>query len=169
MKPPEWCDTDELKAHWNHPEKVPLSRTKARRFKRRLWKHGFLSPNFTRREARSSDGRAIPRHLRGAAQRQAFHMERVRHACGGVSLGILSWYRSPQRNSEVGGASESQHLKARACDVSSAVIQNIGTGRWNRACEAVFVNGGIGIDLATGEVRHVDSRGNGPARWFYNG
>ena len=164
---PSWCTTKGMRWYWFNPEKVPLSRFKARRFKRRLWEHGRLSPNFTRREAASKDGVAIPRQLRGAAQRQAFHMERVRHQCGDKPLTVLSWYRSPSHNANVGGASKSQHVKARACDVDSNTINRIGENRWNRATGRVFSNGGIGFDNATQQNRHVDSRG-GVARWTYN-
>lgn len=167
MQPPKWLKTKAQRNHWNRPWTVPLDPEKARPFKQLLWDHGYLSPNFTRKEAASKDGRAIPKKLRRAAQRQAFHMERVRHECGDKSIGVLSWYRSPQHNAAVGGATLSQHVKARACDVSSSVISGIGRDTWNRACERVFRNGGIGIDRATGEVRHVDSR-RGAARWFYN-
>lgn len=164
---PDWCTTKGMRYYWTHPEKVPLSRLRGRRFKKRLWNHGLLSPNFTRREAASKDGVSIPDSLRGAAQRQAFHMERVRHLCGDKPLTILSWYRSPSHNASVGGASESQHVKARACDVDSNTINRIGENRWNQATGRVFRNGGIGFDNATQQNRHVDSR-RGPARWTYN-
>lgn len=164
---PSWCTTKGMRYYWFHPERVPLSRLRARRFKKRLWDHGKLSPNFTRAEARSKDGVDIPSSLRSAAQRQAFHMERVRYECGNKPLTILSWYRSPAHNQAVDGASESQHVKARACDVDSNTINRIGESRWNRATGRVFRNGGIGFDNDTQQNRHVDSR-RGPARWTYN-
>lgn len=166
MQAPAWCTTKGMRYYWFNPEKVPLHPLKARRFKWRLWRHGRLSPNFTRAEAASKDGVKIPFRLRFAAQRQAFHMERVRHECGDQPINVLSWYRSPSHNARVGGASKSQHVKARACDVSSSTIDRIGY-RWNRATSRVFHSGGIGFDNATQQNRHVDSR-RGPARWTYN-
>lgn len=156
---PDWCNDETLRAYWLHPERVPLSRLRARRFKKRLWKHGKLSPNFTRKEGASKDGKAIPRALRGPAQRQAFHMERVR-AKVNKPITVLSWYRSPSHNIKVGGAAFSQHVFARACDVQ-------GDTSFDFACQQVFRNGGIGTQtIVGGPVRHVDSR-RGPARWVY--
>lgn len=164
---PDWCTTRGMRYYWTHPHKIPLSHFRARRFKKRLWNHGLLSPNFSRAEAASKDGVSIPPELRAPAQRQAFHMERVRHQVGDQSITVLSWYRSPAHNRAVGGATSSQHLKARACDVDSGTINRIGESRYNLATGRVFRNGGIGFDRATGQNRHVDSR-RGPARWTYN-
>jgi hypothetical protein len=166
-KSPNWCDTPTLRRYWEHPWTVPLSRFKARKFKRRLWSHGLLSPHYTRDEAACKDGTAVPRSLRGPAQRQAFHLERVRHLRGDRSLPILSWYRTPSYNASVGGASESQHVKARAGDIEESTRQHLGGTQFDNACEVVFANGGIGSQTVVGgPVRHVDSR-RGPARWVY--
>lgn len=157
--PPKWCDNETLRRYWKRPWIVPLSGFKARRFKRRLWKHGFLSPHYTRKEAGSKDGRAIPRRLRRSAQRQAFHMERVRHLQGDKALRVLSWYRSPAHNAAEGGASKSQHLYARACDPLDPIRPEV--------AEAVFERGAIGFQSPSDDtVRHVDSR-RGPVRYFY--
>ena len=165
MSTPAWCNTPQLQFGWTKPWLVPLRGSEARRFKKRLWRHGYLSPNFTRAEAASKDGKPIPRRLRQPAQRQAFHMERVRHLCGDQSILVNSWYRSWNHNQAVGGASRSQHLNARACDVFDQTIFRIGEQRWNDACMRVFKRGGIGFAYGT-RVRHVDSR-RGPAHWFY--
>lgn len=162
---PAWCDTDTLKHYWNHPETVPLSRFKARRFKRRLWQHGYVTPHFGKREAMCHDGTLVPRRLRGACQRQGFHMERVRHRIG-RGIPILSWYRTRPYNASIGGASESQHLLARACDIDKGFISSVGAGKWNDTVRDIFANGGIGIDHATGFCIHMDSR-RGAARWYY--
>ena len=156
MAVPQWADTPALKEHWNRPWKVPLNRLRARKFKKRLWEAGYLSPHFTRAEAGSKDGTPIPSSLRHAAQRQAFHMERYRHLRGDRPIHILSWYRSPSHNAAVGGASQSQHLQARAVDF--AELQPLSV------VEQVWSNGGIGT--YQGAVRHADSR-RGAARWTY--
>jgi uncharacterized protein YcbK (DUF882 family) len=164
--PPKWCTTKGMRYYWLHPWKVPLNRLRARRFKKRLWQSGYITPNFRRTEARSKDGVAVPENLRGACQRHGFHMERVRHQCGDKPMTILSWYRSPSHNRTVGGASNSQHLYARACDISDLTRDRLGKSKFDAACNRVFRNGGIGVDSATAAVRHVDSR-RGPVRWLY--
>lgn len=163
MNPPRWCDTKALREHWNRPWLVGLKNDDAEVFKKRLWKHGFLSPHFTRKECASPDGVQIPESLRHGAQRQAFRMERYRHALGDRSISFLSWYRSPAHNAAVGGASESQHMKADATDrrfeSSDAVLR-------------IWDTGGIGWagpGIGNGAILHVDSR-PGPARaeWAYS-
>jgi zinc D-Ala-D-Ala carboxypeptidase len=165
--PPDWLTTEAQRRHWREPWTVDLDPDRARPFKQKLWDHGYLSPNYTRDECKSKDGRAIPAALRRKAQRQAFHLERVRHECGDKPLPVLSFYRSPQHNAAVGGASQSQHVRARASDIEEAVRQRLGPRRFDKACHRVFENGGIGTQsTATGPVRHVDSR-PGAARWVY--
>lgn len=164
---PAWCDTPALRRYWREPWDVPLSGLKARRFKRRLWRHGLLSPHYSRREAACKDGTAVPRRLRRASQRQALHLERVRHLCGDHSLPILSWYRSRPYNASVRGASSSQHLNARAGDIAEQARLALGGDKFDEACHAVYRNGGIGTQGSyTGPVRHVDCR-QGTARWIY--
>lgn len=165
--PPSWCDTPVLRRYWRAPWTVPLSGLRARRFKRRLWKHGLLSPNYTRQEAACKDGSPIPRRLRRAAQRQALHLERVRHFCGDRLLPVLSWYRTVSYNASVGGASESQHVLARGSDIDESVRVRLGGAVFDRICQSVFAHGGVGTQsYEGGPVRHVDSR-RGPARWTY--
>jgi uncharacterized protein YcbK (DUF882 family) len=94
-------------------------------------------------------------------------MERVRHQCGDRPLPVLSWYRSPEHNRAVGGATNSQHLNARACDISEEARQAVGGTAFDAACQRVFRRGGIGTQGgAGGPVRHVDSR-RYKARWVY--
>jgi Peptidase M15 len=167
MNAPDWCDTEQLRYYWKEPWTVPLSGLKARRFKRRLWKHGYLSPHFSRVAARCSDGTAVPRILRRPAQRQAFHLERVRHKRGDRPLATLSWYRTVRYNRSIGGASLSQHLLARASDIAESVRVALGGKDFDKACEEVYARGGIGSQTVLGgPVRHVDCR-RGKARWVY--
>jgi zinc D-Ala-D-Ala carboxypeptidase len=156
MAAPAWCDTPALRDHWERPWTVPLSKIRARKFKKRCWEHGYLSPHFTRAECGSKDGTAIPSNLRGNAQRQAFHLERYRHKRGDRPIGILSFYRSPSHNAAVGGASASQHVQARAVDFVELQPYT--------PVEQVWGNGGIGT--YQGAVRHADCR-RGAARWTY--
>lgn len=163
MKVPSWCDTKALREHWLKPWTVPIDGRKARVFKHRLWENGYLSPNFKRSECASGDGQPIPASLRNAAQRQAFRMEKYRHAIGDKPISFLSWYRSPQHNAAVGGASSSRHKSADATDRrfenTSKVLQI-----WN--------TGGIGWEgpgVGRGAILHTDSRpGPGRAEWAYS-
>jgi hypothetical protein len=162
MAAPAWCDTPALREHWNRPWTVPPDGRKARKFKRRCWEHGFLSPNFTRRECASRDGTPIPSSLRGPAQKQAFRMEKYRHALGDRPVGFLSWYRSAADNARVGGASSSQHMKASATDARFTV----GTA------QRIWKTGGIGWEgpgVGRGAILHTDSRPGGYlAQWAYS-
>jgi len=164
---PEWCTTATMRRYWARPYSVPLSRLRARRFKRRLWEHGYVTPNYTRAEAASHDGVDVPSELRSACQRQGLHLERVRHGCGDKPLPVLSWYRSRSWNAANGGATDSQHLYARASDIAESIRQTLGGTHFDDVCQRVFAGGGIGTQTVYGgPVRHVDCR-RGPARWVY--
>ncbi|MBD1912181.1 MULTISPECIES: D-Ala-D-Ala carboxypeptidase family metallohydrolase [unclassified Leptolyngbya] len=72
---------------------------------------------------------------------------------------INSWYRPPEVNNEVGGASRSQHLFGRAADIQVSGL----SGR--QVANAVFGwwNGGIGIYSNMPSVVHLDT---GPRRYW---
>lgn len=72
---------------------------------------------------------------------------------------INSWYRPPNVNSEVGGASRSQHLFGRAADIQVSGL----SGR--QVANAVFGwwDGGIGIYSNMPSVVHLDT---GPRRYW---
>ena len=151
---------------WRRPWTCPTEKRKAWRFKRNLWfKSGKVSPHFTRDEARSHDGKKVPRPLRRGCQKHGFKLERVRHRLGDKPLtGCASWYRSFLRNILVGGAQFSKHVLATATDWNAREHQNA----FDRAMEDEFENGGIGkqvTGVSDPYVRHVD---NGPTRrWTY--
>lgn len=132
------------------------------RFKRLCLQHGYLSPNFTVKEAACKDGTQVPKRLRANAQRHAFNLERLRHDLGDRPLRILSWYRTPSHNAAVGGASQSRHMQADATDFTSQFINAVGRARWNAATNRIFSDGGVG-NYSSGSG-HVDSRGF-KARW----
>jgi len=146
------------KEWWLKPWTVPTSPDKARGFKRQLWKHGLVTPHYTKKEAASKDGRAVPDELRNGCQKQGFLLERARHLQGDRPLRMLSWYRSPQHNTAVGGASSSKHMRATACDPLDPIRVSV--------AQKVWANGGIGYqDRIGGTIRHVDT---GPKRsWVY--
>lgn len=109
---------------------------------------GRCSEHFRFREFRSKgDGwikvdRALVRGL-----------ERYRGLLG-KPVTIISGYRDPAHNVAVGGASNSQHLFGNAADIPPAL--SLALVRGLRAFS------GIGVDRATGLVRHIDVRHRGP-------
>ena len=145
---------------WRHPYGRRARRSAA--FKRFCWRHGFVSPHFTRREWASKDGTPVPESLRKNAQKQAFNCERLRHELGDKPISALSYYRSPAHNAAVGGASQSRHMSADACDWSVTTINQFGRDRFMEAVLKIWANGGVGI-YPGGSV-HSDSRGY-LARW----
>lgn len=150
--------------HWRRPWTFRARR--AWRFKRTLRRHGYLSPNFSKSEASGAGrhplGTDVPANLMKNAQRQAFNLERLRHALGDQPISILSWYRNPRHNDAVDGATQSQHMKATATDHSKNWIATVGRARFDREADRIFAKGGVG-HYPSGSA-HTDSRGF-KARW----
>lgn len=144
--------------HWNRP----WTRKAARSPGFRLWlaRKRLLSPHFSYAEAACKDGTPIPRRLRTQARNHAFQLERLRHALGGVSIPITSWYRTPAHNRAVGGAAGSKHLDAIATDIPREFVRR--HRHFDRHANAIFANDGFG--QYPGGARHLDSRGV-RARW----
>lgn len=158
---PKGVDADLMREFWRKPHTLPYDRDDetprdraARVFLRRCWKHGLVTPNFSKAEAKSKDGTDVPNDLRVPCQNQGIHLEKLRHRLG-RPIPILSWYRSPAHNAAVGGASASQHLFARGCDFPDTLDYDV--------CRDIWPHGGIGT--FQGRVRHADT---GPEReWSY--
>jgi uncharacterized protein YcbK (DUF882 family) len=129
----------------------------SRGFRSWLDNHGYLSPNFTKREARCKDGTPVPKRLMKRARDHAFRLERVRHAIGDRPVAIISWYRHPAYNRRIGGATRSQHINAVATDHPKSWVNKIGKSRLLRIGNSIFRNGGMGVYPA-GSM-HFDSRG----------
>ena len=134
----------------------------SRSFKRFCWKHGYVSPHWSRPEWASKDGTAVPDSLRKNAQRQAFKCELLRHKLGDRPLGALSYYRSPAHNAAVGGASQSRHMQADACDWDVGTVNSFGRDKFLGLCEQIW--GGNGIGIYPGGNIHTDARPY-RARW----
>lgn len=133
--------------------------------------------HFTWAEAARNSGYAkVPMFLRANVVKQAKYMERLRnavneervkHGLRRTGIGVLSWVRSPEHNHAVGGASQSRHMKADACDIAKQEINRLcpwkGGHDWYVATvDRIFSHGGEGI-YPGGSV-HCDSRG-WRARW----
>lgn len=71
---------------------------------------------------------------------------------------VLSGHRCALHNAAVGGAHDSQHVRARAADLGVSDPERI----YQRLCESFPQSYGFGLYST---FVHVDSRGGGPARW----
>ena len=125
---------------------------------------GRCSRHFTYKECRSKGNGWIKVNrelLKG--------LEEYREKAGATAL--LSVYRDPDHNASVGGASDSQHKYATAADLADAELSQQTVVNMRRFS-------GIGVQRATGKVRHVDVRHAGPNNttggtpanptiWFY--
>jgi lysozyme family protein len=95
-------------------------------------------------------------------------LESYRELVGGP-VRVVSAYRDPAHNTKVGGARNSQHLHGNAVDLDPAQSEN--------AVKRLARFSGIGVQRASGLVRHVDVRHVGPNTtggspptptiWFY--
>ena len=155
---------------------------------RRPWRpkygpNGTVGPakGFTWGEVRCTDGSMPPAKMIPAVvlqaqllnQMRAHTARRFKVKTSNVKIVVNSWYRSPQFNTRIGGASNSLHLTGKATDIMVWVKRK--DGRTIRlspsivafyASESVaqFRNGGIGVyDRAA--FTHLDHR-LGKARWF---
>ena len=147
----------------------------------RLWgAKGIIGPagRFTWAEYACSDGAAVPTALRSNAALNARNLNNLRRAVAkrnGVSpaqvgIKLNSGYRTPSYNHSIHGATNSQHLYARASDVQVFVKGKKVAPSTIAAIAAkdvpTFAKGGIGwYDKAHGDFTHLDVRPNGPARW----
>lgn len=145
---------------WDHPYRQRPRLNVG--FRTWLDKHGYLTPNFTKQEARCKCGTWVPDNLLRDARNHAFNLERLKHELGGVAMPVLSWYRPGWYNRQIGGATYSQHINAVATDFTREWVERVGRSRFNAAADKVFRNGGVGRYPA-GSV-HVDTRGY-RARW----
>lgn len=160
LKPvPKWLPR-KYHYHWRHPWTKRARRSAG--FRRQLAKHGYLTPHFKIREAACKHCGSLPRALRPGARNHAFKLERLRVALGDTPLGIISWYRCPTHNRNIGGARYSQHMTGRATDFSREFIQRVGRSRFQYHANRIWSRGGVGT-YPYGSM-HTDSRGY-KARW----
>lgn len=145
--------------HWRQPWTARARNSRG--FRSWLESHGYLSPNFTKAEARCKDGTHVPDSLNKRARNHAFNLERLRHRLGDKPIPITSWYRTPAHNRRVGGAAKSKHKDAIATDHPRQWVDQ-GRKRILGHADVVFRNGGLGI--YPGGSIHMDTRGF-RARW----
>jgi putative chitinase len=130
-----------------------------------------ISNYFTVGEVTKGDPKRIPKDPNMAKRIVDFaqELDRVRDAWGS-GLGVTSWYRPPDVNKAIGGATNSQHIQGWAADVYPT---NGKLGEFQSWIDKKW-NGGLGYGAHKGFV-HLDARsgfpcfGNksGGARWDY--
>lgn len=157
------------RAYINHLLAHPSWR-RARRSKvvrKHLDNHGWITPNFAWSEMACTDGTPVPRKLKPNAIRHCWNLERFSRAMAvkrssrkRIAISIDGPYRTPERNRQVGGASQSRHMSADGTDHYKTQVD-----RWRREGHlslneiialAKHYFGGIGNEN-TGTL-HLDSR-----------
>jgi uncharacterized protein YcbK (DUF882 family) len=121
-----------------------------------------LTTNFQLSEFSCKDGTRVPDHLLPNVMELAKNLQVIRNEIG-EGLSILSGYRTPSWNKKVGGASNSQHLQAKAADLTTKSLRprKLHAVIMKLIKERKIKNGGVG--LYPGFV-HYDVRDT-PARW----
>lgn len=121
-----------------------------------------LTQNFNLIEFACRDGSQVPENLICNVQKLAENLQVLRDYVG-EPVRLNSGYRTPSYNKKIGGAPQSQHLLAKAADITvksktpkqiKAIIEKL-------IKDGKMHNGGIG--LYAGFV-HYDVRDK-PARW----
>lgn len=156
---PDWVPLEYVEL-WKQPWTM-AARTNPG-FRRLLQKHGYLTPNFSLREARCHDPAKtpVPHNLIRKARDHAFNLERLRHKLGDRPMPVFSWYRTPAWNRHEHGASQSKHMEAIATDFTLQTVRSL--PKFDYWANRVFALGGFGT--YPGGARHTDSR-KGRARW----
>lgn len=121
-----------------------------------------LTENFSLEEFKCKDGSDIPNDLLPNVIELAKNLQVLRDYLD-KPIHVNSGYRSPKYNAKVGGAKNSQHLKAKASDI---VIKGMKPKEVAEAIEKLIADGkmkqgGIGIYRT---FTHYDIRGT-KARW----
>ena len=85
----------------------------------------------------------------------------------GAPIRVTSGYRSPEHNKKVGGVKDSQHVQARAADLTPSSgkkddLKKLTDVVLALASSGKIPNGGIGVYST---FVHYDMRPDGPARW----
>ncbi len=92
----------------------------------------------------------------------AAYLDTIRRVLGDKPMRITSWYRSPNYNKMIGGATRSQHLTGKAVDFS---INHLSLPKAYQILDDFHGDKG-GLGLYPGHL-HIDLRGQ-KARWKKN-
>ncbi|OJJ14996.1 hypothetical protein BKI52_40900 [marine bacterium AO1-C] len=121
------------------------------------------SANFKIEEFACNDGTAVPPEYYPNVKNLMAQLEVLRSEMGNNSITINSSYRTPTHNASVGGASNSQHLYAKASDI---VVKGYTPKQVHAKIEELtkagkMTQGGLGL---YNTFVHYDIRGT-KARW----
>lgn len=121
-----------------------------------------LTENFNREEFDCRDGTKVPAELMPNIQKLADQLQILRDNLG-ETIHVNSGYRSPAYNARIGGATNSQHMQAKAADITckSKTPKQLAAYIEKLITSGTLKFGGIGV--YPGFV-HVDIR-SGKARW----
>lgn len=123
---------------------------------------GDLTKNFSLKEFRCHDGTGVPVKYQSNVRKLAENLQVLRDEVG-VSIRINSGYRTVSYNKKIGGAGKSQHLYAKAADIT--VSKMTPTDVRKKILELIknkkMKQGGIGLYPT---FVHYDIRGYA-ARW----
>ncbi len=123
----------------------------------------LLSSHFTLAEANCRSGAPVPPELINNAVQLATNLEFLRSAFLNLPIKINSWYRTKPHNANIGGSPNSQHLLAKAADIT---IKDIGPEQIHSMIQLLITMGLMqegGLGLYDSFV-HYDIRGV-KARW----
>lgn len=121
-----------------------------------------LTINFTREEFDCRNGTAVPARYMANVTRLAQNLQVLRDHLG-KAVHVNSGYRTPAYNAAVGGVKSSQHLLAKAADIT---VRDISPTQLHRIILQLIKDKKIqdgGVGLYPGFV-HYDVR-SVPARW----
>lgn len=121
-----------------------------------------LTKNFHIDEFKCKDGTPVPENLICNVQKLANNLQIIRDEVG-APLPVNSGYRTPTYNKKIGGAKNSQHMKATAADITT---KNLSPKQLHSLILKLIKAGKIhdgGLGLYKGFV-HYDVRPK-PARW----
>ena len=125
-----------------------------------------LTENFRLSEFKCKDGTDVPEELMEHVQLLADNLQVLREHLG-LSIRVISGYRTPEYNRKIGGAARSQHMQAKAADIK---ITGLSPGEIKEAIESLIkdskmMKGGVGLYKT---FTHYDVRGRN-ARWHGKG
>ena len=113
---------------------------------------GDLSAHFSRSEFKCRHCG----HLHGPSPALVVVLERIR-AYRGTPIRVVSGYRCPTHNANVGGAKNSRHLYGDAADIPAG----------HATLSEAYAAGAVGVGTKAGQATHVDTRPGPRRHWVY--